>query len=177
MSSTLQSGEKFPSGVVFQHIPLDAQSSPLACSRPIPFDFDAKTKGKKVVIVSVPGAFTPTCTENHIPAFVENFSKLTAKGADYVIVLSANDPFVLNAWGNLLGGGKVDHPEKLIWASDGNAEFASKIGFGLDLTSKGMGPRTGRFAIIVDDGKVVYSEIEPAGGVTVSGYDAVLAKL
>lgn len=174
---SLSAGDAFPSNVTFQYIPLDASSSPLACARPIPFDFDAKAKGKKIVIVSVPGAFTPTCTENHIPPFVENLSQLIAKGVDYVLVLSANDPFVLNAWGNLLGGGKVSHPEKLLWVSDGNAAFSKSVGLSLDLSAKGFGVRSGRYAIIVDDGKVVYSELEPAGEVTVSGYNAVVAKL
>lgn len=170
---SLTAGSAFPSGVKFTYIPVSADESPLACSIPIPFDFDKKAAGKTVVIVAVPGAFTPTCTENHIPPYIEHIKELTAK-ADYVIVLSANDPFVLHAWGQLLGGAAL---EKLIFASDANAAFSKSIGYSVDLTDKGFGVRTARYAIVVKDLKVVYSEVESGPGVSVSGYEAVAAKL
>ncbi|KAG5370633.1 putative peroxisomal peroxiredoxin [Yarrowia sp. E02] len=145
-----------------------------ACGIPQPFSSDKELAGKKVVFVSVPGAFTPTCTANHIPPYIENVDKLKAKGVDKVVVLSANDPFVLSAWGRAL---KAPKDNFVIFASDGNAAFSKSIGQAVDLAAVGFGERTARYAIIVDDGKVIYNEQEPAKGVTVSGFDAVYAKL
>lgn len=124
------------------------------------------------MIVAVPGAFTPTCTANHIPPFIERISELKAKGVDQVIVISANDPFVLSAWGKALGA-----KDKVIFAADGNAAFSTKIGRTLDLSKVGFGTRTARYAIIVDHNKVTYIEQEAGSDVSVSGLDAILAAL
>lgn len=124
------------------------------------------------MIVSVPGAFTPTCTANHIPPFIKKVSEIKNKGVDDIIVLSANDAFVQSAWGKALGGA-----DKLIFASDGNAEFSEAAGLSVDLTDRGLGKRSARYAIIVDHGKVSYVEQEPGREVTVSGVDAILAHL
>ncbi|ANB15015.1 Ahp1p [Sugiyamaella lignohabitans] len=171
---SLSAGSEFPKGVKFAYVPFqEEQQGVLACGIPIPYDTDKKFAGKKVVIVAVPGAFTPTCTANHIPPFISKLAEFKAKGVDQVIVLSANDPFVQSAWGKALGVKNND----IIFASDGNAAFSKSIGQTLDLTDKGLGIRTSRYAIIVDDGKVVYNEQEPGADVSVSGADAVLAKL
>lgn len=145
----------------------------LACGIPIAYDTAKQFPDKKVVIVAVPGAFTPTCTANHIPPFISKFSQLQAKGVDQVIVISANDPFVLSAWGKALEAKNKD----IIFASDGNAAFSESIGKTLDLTSKGFGIRTGRYAIIVDHNKVTYIDEEPGSDVTVSGVEAILNNL
>lgn len=143
----------------------------LACGIPTVWEGDKHFPNKKIVIVSVPGAFTPTCTANHIPPFVSKYNELKAKGVDEVLVISANDAFVLSAWGKALGAA-----DKIIFASDGNSEFSKQIGFDLDLTSKGFGVRTSRYALIVDNGKVTYAE-QDTSGVDKSSVDAVLAKL
>ncbi|VVT55357.1 uncharacterized protein SAPINGB_P004556 [Magnusiomyces paraingens] len=169
----LSVGDQFPSGVKFTYIPYSPDLEGVtACGIPIAYDTEKEFPSKKVVIVSVPGAFTPTCTANHIPPFVEKIKDLKSKGADEIIVLSANDPFVQAAWGKALGGYK-----QLIFASDGNAAFSKAIGKSVDLSSKGFGIRTARYAIIVDHGKVTYIEQEPGPGVSVSGVDAILAHL
>jgi alkyl hydroperoxide reductase 1 len=164
---------EFPKGIKFKYVPYREENSDVAaCGIPIDYDTDKEFPSKKVVIVAVPGAFTPTCTENHIPPYIQKAQELKAKGVDDIIVLSANDPFVQAAWGKALGD-----KGKLIFASDGNAAFSKSIGYTLDLTSVGFGVRTSRYAIIVDHGKVAYAEQEPGKEVSVSGIDAVLNKL
>lgn len=188
---TLSEGDKISTSVDFAYIPIDiaslAQDDALACGRPLPLSLAKlfeKNHGGKVLFVSVPGAFTPTCTENHIPPFLDHLKELKGKGISTVVILSANDPFVLNAWGKLLLknaklGDASDLP-KVIFASDPNAQFSKDNGISVDLTDKGLGLRTGRYAFVADaDNKSVsYFGIEGGPGVTVSGYDAILnAKL
>lgn len=120
----------------------------------------------------MPGAFTPTCTANHIPPFIQKAKDIKSKGVDDIIVLSANDPFVQSAWGKALGA-----KDEIIFASDADAAFSAKGDFSLDLNSKGMGNRTARYALIVDHGKITYAEKEPGSEVTVSGADAILKNL
>lgn len=169
---TVSEGSTFPQGVKFNYVPYTPEDSDvLACGVPISMDLDKEIAGKKVVLVAVPGAFTPTCTANHIPPFLEKINELKSKGVDEVIVLSANDPFVMSAWGKALHGA-----DKVKFVSDPNSQFAKANGLDLDLTDKGMGVRVKRFAAIVDKGKVTYIGVDPQG-VEKSGVDAVVAKL
>ncbi|KAM3447022.1 hypothetical protein MY3296_009107 [Beauveria thailandica] len=124
-------------------------------------------KNKKVVLVSVPGAFTPTCSANHIPGFIAKTAELKAKGVDQVVVIACNDSWVMSAWGKA----NNIHDEFIIFASDDDCKFSKSIGW------MASPDRTGRYALVIDHGKVTYAELEPAGGVTVSGADAILAKL
>lgn len=176
-------GDTFPAGVEFKYIPVNPDESPLACSIPILLklddQFEKLASDDKIAIVSVPGAFTPTCTENHIPPYLENFDKLRKEqNIKLLIVLSANDAFVLNAWGKLLLQGIKDY-EGIVFASDPNAEFSKANGLSKDATAAGMGIRTNRFALVANkEKKVVYLGIEEQRGVSVSGYEAILqAKL
>jgi alkyl hydroperoxide reductase 1 len=170
----LSAGNEFPKGVNFHYVPfVPEQKDVLACGIPIGYNVDKELAGKKVVIVAVPGAFTPTCTANHIPPYINKAAEFKAKGVDQIIVLSANDPFVQAAWGKALG----NKDNYVIFAADGNAAFSKSIGYSLDLTDKGFGLRTGRYALIIDNGKVTYAEAEPGADVTVSSAEAVLAKL
>lgn len=189
---TLSQGQTFPSGVDFAYVPIDLASvkeeNALACARPLPLSLDKlvdQNKGGNILFVSVPGAFTPTCTENHVPPFLDNLKQLKAdKKISTVIVLSANDAFVINAWGKLLlKDAKLDDISelpKVIFASDPNAKFSVDNGVSLDLTDKGLGVRTGRYAFVVnaDTKEVTYVGVEPGADVGVSGYDAIVnAKL
>ncbi|MBQ5153981.1 peroxiredoxin, partial [Macrococcus caseolyticus] len=170
----LSVGSEFPKGVKFTYIPYSEENADVkACGFPIQLDLDKELSGKKVIIVAVPGAFTPTCMVNHIPPFGRRLSDLKSKGVDDVIVISANDPFVLSAWGKVLGlDGKIK------FASDPNASFSQSVGLSFDGTAKGMGIRTTRYAAVVDNGKVTYLGVEENPGVaTVSGADAVISKL
>ncbi|KAK9375383.1 Redoxin [Lipomyces chichibuensis] len=169
---TLNAGDKFPEGVKFLYIAYTPEVADIkACGIPIQLDFDKEFHDKTVVIVSIPGAFTPTCTANHIPPFVEKFETLKSKGVDAVIVLSANDPFVQSAFGKV--NGVTD--ESFIFATDPAAEFSKLAGLSIDLPPA-FGTRTARYAIIVSNGVVKYIEVD-ANGVAGSGVDAVLAAL
>jgi peroxiredoxin len=107
------------------------------------------TKGKKVVLFAVPGAFTPTCSEKHLPGFVEQAEAIKGKGVDAILCVAVNDPFVLSAWEKARNvGGKV----KIL--SDGNAEFTRAIGLDLDASGFGLGTRSKRYAMVVEDGVV-----------------------
>ncbi|KAL7620977.1 peroxiredoxin type-2 [Parahypoxylon ruwenzoriense] len=164
--SALKAGDAFPEGVTFTYIPYTPETAAVtACGVPIKYEASKEFKDKKVVIVSVPGAFTPTCQNTHIQGYIEKLPQLKAAGVDQVLVISYNDAFVQSAWAKANGV-----KDKIIFASDDGAPFSTSIGWTL-------GPRTARYAIVVDHGKVVYAEKEPAKEVSVSGVDAVLAKL
>jgi len=129
-------------------------------------------KGKKVVLFSVPGAFTPTCDAKHLPGFVEQAAALKAKGVDAIACLSVNDAFVMKAWGKAQGAaGKVD------MLADGNAEYTKALGLDFDASGFGMGTRGQRFALIADDGKVTHLNVEAKGEFKVSAAEYVLGQL
>ncbi|SON54671.1 putative peroxiredoxin [Hartmannibacter diazotrophicus] len=129
--------------------------------------------GRKVVLFAVPGAFTPTCHMNHLPGFLDNIDAIKAKGVDAVVCTSVNDPFVMGAWSKATGAdGKIE------MLSDGSADFAKAVGLELDMTPRGFGMRSQRYAMIVDDGVVTSLDVEEApGSATVSGAAAVMEKL
>jgi peroxiredoxin len=130
------------------------------------------TAGKKVVIFAVPGAFTPTCSVKHLPGFVQQSAALKAKGVDDVVCVAVNDAFVMGAWAKDQGAaGKVR------CLADGNGEFARAVGLAFDGSGFGMGERSQRYAMIVDDGKVTGLFVEPGPGLSVSSAEAVLGKL
>jgi len=127
-------------------------------------------EGKKVVLFAVPGAFTPTCSMAHLPGFVVHVDDIKAKGVDAVACMSVNDVFVMHAWG------QSANAEHLMMLADGNAEFTSALGLELDGTGFGMGKRSQRFAMIVDDGVVSMLNVD-AGALEGSSAEAVLAEL
>jgi len=128
--------------------------------------------GKKVVLFALPGAFTPTCSAKHLPGFITHYDALKAKGVDAILCLSVNDVFVMDAWGK---DQKVGDSVTLV--ADGSAEFTNAVGLVLDLTSKGLGVRSQRYALIADDGVVTWLAVEAGGGFEVSSAEAVLAAL
>jgi peroxiredoxin len=129
--------------------------------------------GKKVVVFSVPGAFTPTCSKTHLPGFVENASALKAKGIDTLACLAVNDVFVMDAWGKSAGA-----DGKVVMLADGNAAYTKALGLELDASGFGMGTRGQRFAMVVKDGVVEKLMVEPsAGQCTISGGESILKNL
>ena len=127
----------------------------------------------KVVLFAVPGAFTPTCNDHHLPGFVMQADEILAKGVDRIACIAVNDAFVMGAWGNAQGTG-----DKIMMLSDGNGQFAAAAGMDLDLTSIGLGTRTQRYAAILQDGVVQELFLEPnPGKVDVASSDAVLKAL
>ena len=127
-------------------------------------------EGKKVVLFAVPGAFTPTCSMAHLPGFVVHVDDIKAKGVDTVACMSVNDVFVMHAWG------QSANAEHLMMLADGNAEFTAALGLELDGTGFGMGKRSQRFAMIVEDGVVSMLNVD-AGALEGSSAEAVLAAL
>lgn len=126
--------------------------------------------GKKVVLFAVPGAFTPTCSAAHLPGFVVHVDQIKAKGVDTVACMSVNDVFVMNAWG------QSANAEHLMMLADGNADFTKALGLELDGSGFGMGTRSQRFAMIVDDGVVSLLNVD-AGALEGSSAEAILAAL
>jgi len=127
--------------------------------------------GKKVVLIAVPGAFTPTCSAKHLPGYVERYDEFRRRGID-VACMAVNDAFVMDAWA------KNQHvPDGLMMLADGNAEFTRKLGLELDATAYGMGLRSKRFALYAEDGVVKQLFVEAPGEFKVSGADAVLGQL
>lgn len=129
-------------------------------------------KGKKVVLFSVPGAFTPTCSAKHLPGFVDQAAALHAKGVDSIICLAVNDVFVMNAWGKSANVG-----DSIVMAADGNGEFTKALGLELNATGFGMGMRGQRFALVADDGVVTALYVEAPGEFKVSAAEYVLGQL
>ncbi len=128
--------------------------------------------GKKVVLFSVPGAFTPTCSAKHVPGFVEHYAAIKAKGVDTIACVAVNDAFVMGAWGKDQGVG-----DKVLMLADGSAAWSTEIGLELDLVAAGLGVRGQRFAMIVDDGVVSHLAVEEGGAFDVSSAESILKAL
>jgi glutaredoxin/glutathione-dependent peroxiredoxin len=126
--------------------------------------------GRKVVLIGVPGAFTPTCHRNHLPGYIENAASFTEKGVDAIAVTAVNDVFVMDAWAKASGGeGKVE------FLADGNGDFAKALGLTLDASGNGLGVRSKRYSMVVDDGVVKSLNVEEtAGKADTSGADNLL---
>ena len=156
---SIAAGDKMPSGV----FGVMTESGPGAVSTDDLFD------NKKVVLVSVPGAFTPTCSMNHLPGFVDQAAQLKSKGVDTIACMAVNDVFVMDAWGKDRGVG-----EDVMMLADGNGEYARALGLEMDGTSFGMGMRGQRFAIVVDNGVATHVAVEAPGQFEVSKAEAIL---
>ncbi|MCH8302555.1 MAG: peroxiredoxin [Proteobacteria bacterium] len=159
---SIRVGEKMPSGV----FGVMTDAGPGAIST------DELFAGKKVVLVSVPGAFTPTCSASHLPGFVKQADELFAKGVDSIACMSVNDVFVMHAWGDDQNVG-----DKVMMLADGNGEYARALDLEMDGTAFGMGTRSQRFAIIVDDGTATHVAVEAPGKLEVSKAESILANL
>jgi glutaredoxin/glutathione-dependent peroxiredoxin len=133
---------------------------------------DELFKGKKVVLFSVPGAFTPTCDAKHLPGFVQLADQVRAKGVDTIACMAVNDVFVMNAWGKHSGVA-----DKILMLADGNGHYAKSLGLELDASGYGMGTRGQRFAIIVKDGVAEHVNVEAPGQFKVSAAEHVLGQL
>ena len=157
---TIQIGESIPE-VVLSRIKAGVE----AVDTPTLFE------NRKAVLFAVPGAFTPTCSERHVPGFVENFEEFRSRGID-VYCVSVNDPFVMQAWA------QTQHvPEGLMMLADGNGEFTRALGLQLDASAYGMGTRAKRFALYAEDGVVKQLHVEAPGELHVSTAEYMLSQL
>jgi peroxiredoxin len=162
-------GDRLPEGKLTEITEFDGAGCPI---NPKEVNVAEATKGKKIAVFAVPGAFTPTCSAKHVPSYVQNFDKLKAKGVNEIWCLAVNDAFVMAAWGrDQKAAGKVR------MLADGAADYAKKLGLELDLNARGMGMRAQRFSMLVEDGVVKKLNIEAPGKYEVSGAEAMLGQL
>jgi len=162
-------GDPLPDGQLQEFVEVETAGCSIG---PNTFKVADLVKGKKIVIFGLPGAFTPTCSAKHVPGYVAQYDALKAKGVDEIWCISVNDAFVMGAWGrDQHSGGKVR------MMADGSAEFTKKLGLELDLTARGMGMRSQRYSMLVDNGVVKSVSVEAPGKFEVSGAEAMLTKL
>ena len=150
----------------------NATFTTMTADGPKPQTTDDIFKGKKVVLFAVPGAFTPTCSAKHLPGFVQNADALRQKGVDTIACIAVNDAFVMGAWAKDQNSG-----DRIMMLADGAAQFTKALGLELDLNARGMGWRSQRYALVVEDGKVTQLNVEAPGGFEVSKAETILAAL
>jgi glutaredoxin/glutathione-dependent peroxiredoxin len=166
---TIKPGDKLPDATLSEFYDVEGNGCSLG---PNAFKVADLVKGKKIVIFGLPGAFTPTCSAKHVPSYLENYDKLSAKGVDEIWCVSVNDAFVMGSWGR-----EQKAAGKVRMMADGSAEFSKACGLTQDLTARGMGIRSQRYAMLVEDGVVKSVSIEEPGKYEVSSAEAVLKAL
>ncbi|MBB5206269.1 peroxiredoxin [Inhella inkyongensis] len=162
-------GTSLPSVTLYECPPALEGACP---SGPVAVDMRAESAGKTVLLFALPGAFTPTCSAQHLPGYVHHAAALRAKGVDEIWCVSVNDAFVMRAWGDALGVGS-----SIRMLADGNADLAGALGLTLDLRGRGMGIRSQRFALLIRDGCVVDAQVEEPGKLVCSRAENMLALL
>ena len=165
----LKVGDKLPAGSLQEFIEVEGNGCSLG---PNSFDLAQATAGKKIAIFALPGAYTPTCSAKHVPGYVAKAEELKAAGVDEIWCVSVNDAFVMGAWGrDQKTAGKVR------MMADGSATFAQATGLTLDLTSRGMGLRSNRYSMLVEDGVVKTLNVEGPGKFEVSDAETMLKQV
>lgn len=158
---TIQTGDKIPASTL----------KTMGEEGPTDITTDEIFSGKKVVLIAVPGAFTPGCSQTHLPGYVANADKIKNAGVDTIACVAVNDAFVMDAWG------KAQNAEEILMLADGNGDFTEALGLELDGSGFGMGRRSQRYAMIVDDGTVTQLNVEPGGGIDVSSAESIMQQL
>jgi peroxiredoxin len=167
-TTMLKIGDTLPAGTLYEYVEVEGNGCSIG---PNAFDIAQATAGKKIAIFALPGAFTPTCSAQHLPAYVEQASAFKAAGVDEIWCVSVNDAFVMGAWGRQQGAqGKVR------MMADGSADFAKATGLTLDMTARGLGLRSQRYSMLVDNGVVKTLNLEEGGKLAVSDAATLLAQ-
>ena len=157
---TIKVGDRLPEGTVQEFIEVEGNGCSVG---PNTFKVEDAVKGKKIAIFALPGAFTPTCSAKHVPSYLQNLDALKKKGVDEVWCLSVNDAFVMGAWArDQKANGKIR------FMADGSADYTRKLGLTLDLTARGLGLRSNRYSMLVDNGVVKTLNVEGPGKFEVS---------
>ena len=162
-------GDRLPEGTLTEMIDVE---TPGCTVGPNSFSVADLSRGKRVVIFGLPGAFTPTCSAKHVPGFVANHDKLKAKQVDEVWCIAVNDAFVMGAWGTQQGAG-----DKVRMLADGNGDFTRALGLEMDATKFGMGRRSQRYSMVVDNGVVKQLNVEEPGSFSVSSAEHMMGQL
>ncbi|MDP3478013.1 peroxiredoxin [Hydrogenophaga sp.] len=164
----IQIGEKIPATTLMEFIEVEGNGCSVG---PNPVDVQAASAGKTIAVFALPGAFTPTCSAKHVPGFVDQAAAFKAAGVDEIWCLSVNDAFVMGAWAR-----DQKTADKVRMLADGSADFAKATGLTLDLTARGMGLRSNRYSMLVQDGVVKSLNVEGPGKFEVSDADTLLAQ-
>jgi peroxiredoxin len=166
---TIKIGERLPESTLQEFIEVEGNGCSIG---PNKFNVEETVRGKKLAIFGLPGAFTPTCSAQHVPGYVAQYEALKAKGIDEIWCISVNDAFVMGAWG------RDQHTAgKVRMMADGSADFTKKVGLELDLTARGMGVRSQRYSMLVDDGVVKQLNVDMGGKFEVSDAGTLLKQL
>lgn len=164
----LKVGDKLPSGHLQEFVEVEGDGCAIG---PNALDVDKATAGKRIAVFALPGAYTPTCSAQHVPGYVKHADDLKAVGVDEIWCVSVNDAFVMGAWG------RDQHTAgKVRMLADGSADFTKSTGLTLDLTSRGMGLRSQRYSMLVVDGVVKTLNVDAPGKFEVSGVETMLAQ-
>ena len=166
---TIKVGDQLPEGTLQEFIEVEGNGCSLG---PNTFKVEEITRGKKIAIFGLPGAFTPTCSAKHVPGYKDNYAQLRAKGVDEIWCISVNDPFVMGAWGR-----DQQTDGKIRMMADGSADYTKKLGLELDLIGRGFGLRSTRYSMLVDNGVVKALNVDAAGKFEVSDADTMLKAL
>jgi peroxiredoxin len=164
----LKVGDRLPQGALQEYVEVEGNGCSIG---PNSFDIAQASAGKTIAIFGLPGAFTPTCSAQHVPGYVAKADALKAAGVDEIWCVSVNDAFVMGAWGR-----EQKTSGKVRMMADGSAEFARATGLTLDLTARGMGLRSARYSMLVEDGVVKALNVEAPGKFEVSDADTLLAQ-
>jgi peroxiredoxin len=162
-------GDRLPAGTLSEYVEVEGNGCRVG---PNPFAVEALTAGKKVVIFGLPGAFTPTCSAQHVPGYLAHHDQLKAKGVAEIICMSVNDAFVMGAWAR-----DLNTAGKIRMMGDGSAAYTKSLGLEFDLTARGLGIRCQRFSMLVDNGIVKTLNIEAPGKFEVSNAETMLTQL
>jgi len=166
---TIKVGDRLPDATIREFIEVEGNGCSVG---PNKFQVADLVKGKRIVVFGLPGAFTPTCSARHVPGYLRLYDELKARGVDEIWCLSVNDAAVMGAWGrDQKTGGRIR------MMADGNAEFTTKMGLEVDLSAGGMGLRSRRYSMLVDDGVVKSLNVEAPGKFEVSDAETMLARL
>ncbi|TMH31160.1 MAG: peroxiredoxin [Betaproteobacteria bacterium] len=166
---TIKVGDRLPAGSLSEYVEVETAECKIG---PNEFKVDDLTRGKKVVLFGLPGAFTPTCSAKHVPSYLANYDKLKARGVDEIICMSVNDAFVMGAWA------KDQKTEgKVRMMGDGSGSYTKALGLEFDLTPRGLGVRCQRFSALIDNGIVKTLNIEAPGKYEVSDAETMLKQL
>lgn len=166
---TIKIGDRLPEGRLSEFVEVESEGCSLG---PNTFNVSDLVKGKKIAIFGLPGAYTPTCSAQHVPGYIANADKLKAKGVDEIWCISVNDAFVMGAWGR---DQKANGTVRMM--ADGNAEFSKALGLEADFSKYGMGTRSQRYSMLVEDGVVKQLNIEQPGKFEVSNAETLLTQL
>ena len=166
---TIRVGDRLPPGTLYEYNEVETPGCPVG---PTEVRVEDLTRGRKVAIFGLPGAFTPTCSAKHVPGYVANAEALRAKGIDEIVCISVNDAFVMGAWGR-----EQQTRGKVRMLGDGSGTYTKALGLEMDLTARGLGVRSQRYSMLVDDGVVKSLNVEAPGKFEVSNAETMLAQV